>query len=111
MPELGPYGSVRGARGNSRPYRERSGVDCESAVLRFRTSWAHCSFDAMCQKETHAWRQTCLQSIIVSARSWNDGGIVRPNALAVQTLITNSNFVGCNIGKSAGLKPFRIRPA
>ena len=26
MPELGPYGSVRGARGNSRPYRDR-GVD------------------------------------------------------------------------------------
>ena len=24
MPELGPYGSVRGARGNSRPYREKS---------------------------------------------------------------------------------------
>jgi hypothetical protein len=23
MPELGPYGSVRGARGNSRPYRDR----------------------------------------------------------------------------------------
>jgi hypothetical protein len=23
MPELGLYGSVRGARGNSRPYRER----------------------------------------------------------------------------------------
>ena len=23
MPELGPYGSVRGARGNSRPYREK----------------------------------------------------------------------------------------
>jgi hypothetical protein len=23
MPELGSYGSVRGARGNSRPYRER----------------------------------------------------------------------------------------
>jgi hypothetical protein len=22
MPELGPYGSVRGAQGNSRPYRE-----------------------------------------------------------------------------------------
>ena len=22
MPELGPYGSVRGARGDSRPYRE-----------------------------------------------------------------------------------------
>src|SRR5213594_1821071 len=24
MPELGPYGSVRGARGNSRPYRENA---------------------------------------------------------------------------------------
>ncbi len=24
MPELGPYGSVRGARGNSRPYRDRN---------------------------------------------------------------------------------------
>jgi len=24
IPELGPYGSVRGARGNSRPYRESS---------------------------------------------------------------------------------------
>src|SRR5271169_6095511 len=24
MPELGPYGSVRGARGNSRPYREHA---------------------------------------------------------------------------------------
>jgi len=25
MPELGPYGSVRGARGNSRPYRDSYG--------------------------------------------------------------------------------------
>jgi hypothetical protein len=31
MPELGPYGSVRGARGNSRPYRERLGVGRGSA--------------------------------------------------------------------------------
>jgi hypothetical protein len=23
LPELGPYGSVRGARGNSRPYRDQ----------------------------------------------------------------------------------------
>jgi hypothetical protein len=58
-----------------------------------------------------AWQPTCLQSITVSARRWNDGGSVRPNALAVQTLITNSNFVGCDIGKSAGLEPFRIRLA
>jgi hypothetical protein len=31
MPELGPYGSVRGARGNSRPYRERFGIGRVSA--------------------------------------------------------------------------------
>jgi hypothetical protein len=24
MPELGPYGSMRGARGNSRPYRDHA---------------------------------------------------------------------------------------
>src|SRR5947209_19485837 len=54
----------------------------------------------ICQEETHALQQTCLQSITLFARRWNDGGIVRPNALAVQTLITNSNFVGCVIGKS-----------
>jgi hypothetical protein len=66
---------------------------------------------ALCQEETHALQQTCLQSITLSARRWNDAGIVRPNALAVQTLITNSNFVGCDIGKSPGFEPFRIRPA
>jgi hypothetical protein len=27
MPELGPYGSVRGAAGNSRPYRERRPIE------------------------------------------------------------------------------------
>src|ERR1700676_645580 len=35
MPELGPYGSVRGARGNSRPYRESriSGPQCRLLAL------------------------------------------------------------------------------
>src|SRR5207245_11130642 len=31
-----------------------------------------------------------------------------PSALAVLRLITNSNLVGCSIGRSAGLAPFRI---
>src|SRR3990172_11903441 len=35
-------------------------------------------------------------------------GIVRPICLAVFKLITNSNFIGCSTGKSAGLVPFRI---
>ena len=33
MPELGPYGSVRGARGNSRPYRNSAGRTLEAALL------------------------------------------------------------------------------
>ena len=33
MPELGPYGSVRGARGNSRPYRESDLRTGEAALL------------------------------------------------------------------------------
>ena len=28
MPELGPYGFVRGARGNSRPYRDPEVIRC-----------------------------------------------------------------------------------
>src|SRR5262249_43379212 len=43
-----------------------------------------------------------------SARPSTDGGIVRPRALAVLRLMTNSNFVGCSTGKSAGLAPLRI---
>ena len=34
MPELGSYGSVRGAAGNSRPYRERRHHDANHALRR-----------------------------------------------------------------------------
>ena len=52
MPELGPYGSVRGARGNSRPYREselhavkatrmiRNGRQADRVLLRIVSSFA-----------------------------------------------------------------------
>ena len=33
MPELGPYGSVRGARGNSRPYRENGWPKLKTARI------------------------------------------------------------------------------
>src|SRR5208282_30106 len=33
MPELGPYGSVRGARGNSRPYRDSANLLAKSTFL------------------------------------------------------------------------------
>ena len=46
--------------------------------------------------------------ITLSALASTFGGIVRPICLAVFKLITNSNFVGCSTGRSAGLAPLRI---
>jgi hypothetical protein len=50
---------------------------------------------------------TPFHSIISSARNRNDSGIVMPIALAVVTLITSSNFVGCSTGISPGFAPRR----
>ena len=47
-------------------------------------------------------------SMISSARTNRDWGIVSPRAFAVFKLMTSSNFVGCSTGRSAGLAPFRI---
>ena len=47
-------------------------------------------------------------SMTSSARASISGGIVSPRALAVFRLMSNKNFVGCSIGRSAGLAPFRI---
>ena len=37
-------------------------------------------------------------------------GISRPSVFAALRLITNSNVVGCQTGKSPGLSPLRMRP-
>ena len=42
------------------------------------------------------------------ARSSSDCGMVMPSAFAVLRLTTNSNFVGCSTGISAGFAPLRI---
>jgi hypothetical protein len=47
-------------------------------------------------------------SITWSARTRIDCGMVNPSAFAVFMLITSSNFVGCSMGRSAGLAPLRI---
>src|SRR6476619_2137789 len=49
-------------------------------------------------------------SITSSARASSVGGTVRPIALAVCRLMTNSNLVDCSTGKSVGLTPLRIWP-
>jgi hypothetical protein len=46
--------------------------------------------------------------ITLSARASTFGGIVSPICFAAFRLMTNSNFVGCSTGRSAGLAPFRI---
>src|SRR5262245_56651912 len=48
-------------------------------------------------------------SITSSARASSVGGISRPMAFAALRLIVSSNFVGCSIGRSAGLAPCKIR--
>jgi hypothetical protein len=53
-------------------------------------------------------RASTRYSITWSARPSTDGGIVSPRARAVFRLMTNSNFVGCSTGRSAGLAPLRI---
>jgi hypothetical protein len=47
-------------------------------------------------------------SITSSACAISVAGTVRPSALAVLRLMTNSNLVGCWTGKSEGLAPLRI---
>src|SRR5438876_3593478 len=42
-----------------------------------------------------------------SARGSSEWGTVMPRVLAVLRLMTSSNFVGCSMGKSAGLAPLR----
>src|SRR6516225_2839814 len=51
-----------------------------------------------------------LHSITSSAMASTPGGIVSPRAFAALRLMTNSNLVGCNTGRSAGFSPLRMRP-
>ena len=48
-------------------------------------------------------------SITLSARAMSVGGKVRPSAFAVLKLMTNSNLVGCWIGRSPAFAPLNIR--
>jgi|SRR5262245_12710005 len=64
---------------------------------------------ALCQSRLNAPQQEQRYSITSSARSRIavDGSM--PIALAVFRFTTSSNFVGCSMGKSAGLAPRAIR--
>src|SRR5262249_59436495 len=51
-----------------------------------------------------------LHSITSSASDSSVDGTSMPSTLAVCTLMTNSNLVGCMIGRSDGFLPLRTRP-
>src|SRR5262249_28332336 len=50
-----------------------------------------------------------VHSMTSSASCCRCRGTSSPSGLAVLRLITNSNFVGCCTGRSAGLAPLRMR--
>ena len=70
MPELGPYGSVRGARGNSRPYRDpRPEGDVWASQL------PHCeSFIRACSWPSHAGDIYLTRAMELSAATGTEGG-------------------------------------
>jgi transposase len=62
-----------------------------------------------CHPRTHAMQQKELYSITSSARASNEGGTLRPRALAALRLITSPYLVGACTGRSAGFSPLRMR--
>src|SRR5207247_107552 len=74
----------------------------QGAKRKSKNLFIHCRPPHALRLTPHAYR------ITRSALASTFGGIVRPICFAAFRLITNSNFVGASIGKSAGLVPFRI---
>jgi hypothetical protein len=78
-------------------------VDWEKTQFCLSVSWMLrkiCSMEKTIQSQLHF--------ITLSARASTFGGIVRPICFAAFRLMTNSNFLGCSTGMSAGFVPFRI---
>jgi pimeloyl-ACP methyl ester carboxylesterase len=73
MPELGPYGSVRGARGNSRPYRDSGRRAVRSTLL---TPSRHCALDrcplalALVHSRAAAWGAFQMTSFVLVHGAW-----------------------------------------
>jgi hypothetical protein len=65
---------------------------------------------ALCGSSTAPETTPAGHWITSSAMASSVSGIVRPSALAVFMLITNSNLVGSRTGRSAGFSPFSTRP-
>src|SRR5262249_29186314 len=76
----------------------------------YDASAASCRIELM-EKSVQSWQRSLVFShplITLSARANTSGGIVRSICFAAFSLITNSNFVACCTGRSAGFVPLRI---
>src|SRR5215831_13129474 len=80
------------------PRNTRYQADATPYLGRTSTGWIAPAF---------GWR---THSITSSASDSSVGGTSMPSTLAVCRLMTNSNLVGCMIGRSAGFSPLRTRP-
>jgi hypothetical protein len=77
MPELGPYGSVRGARGNSRPYRESGRPTVKTALLTHVRHWM------LIQESGCAGHDGILIRSVISLRRTAIDGLLRNNSFLV----------------------------
>ena len=57
----------------------------------------------------YAAKELNTYSMTLSARASSVGEMTIPSAFAVLRFITNSNLVGCETGRSAGFRPFKIK--
>jgi hypothetical protein len=117
-------GRTQGAP-NASPDREPAdNLDCAVDFARWGlASWSVCQLKALVYPQISStdvndfiWNTPLVvgapgvaaQRITSVACKRRAGGMVRPKAWAVFRLMTNSNCVGCSIGKSAGFAPCRI---
>ena len=76
--------------------------------LRCSPETGQCPFSAT-KRLMHRSKQHGYSSITVSALVSSAGGTMRPSALAVLRLITNSYLTGAWTGSSLGFSPLRMR--
>ena len=80
-------------------------------AARARGEVRHCRQPKTCTQpdfmRRNKWPSYSITSSTIARRP---GGIFRSSALTVARLITNSNLIDCNTGRSAGFSPLRIRP-
>ena len=113
-PALGKlYPLAKGLRGNQRRDAKKhwvsSGHSGDPADVRFTPESRRMQRTSLCPLWAKSGHPN-IYSIISSARACIDGGTLIASALAVLRLMTNSNFVACTTGNSAGLSPLSTLP-